>query len=304
MRVLSVATLLCLLLAGCATDEPAPEPEPTTATTTAPAPAPVVPEPVAPSANATQFPLFYTQNNCETVVFIHAVDFAHANSILPIGYVAADLGYLMDLPINLNLAAIGLITYTCQDDDLGVGEHTQAAISVFIETPAINGLQETRDDIFLNVYELHRYFSNDAQAARYAEAGWNLTTGLGGGVVNYIAPQVDNEEHRIPQPAAATSAGTLGGETIWNGGVTGATGFRLQHESIRFWQETPGGVSFVQYTVDKHGRGAASFCEYHPDSLIATLLGRTDCEAGENLGMTVSDFNVVGEIHHLPGVRA
>ena len=299
-----VALLLASLLAGCASsDEPAvtPAPEPSQQP-----PATEEPPTTTPSntSMAPIFPIAYEQRDCNAVVLIHAVDFATANGILPLGYTAADMGYLMDLPANLNLAAIGLITYTCQDDDLGVGPHTQAALSVFIDAPVFNGTQSSRDEVFLNVYEVHRFFTNETQAARYAAAGWNVTTGLEAGVTTYIAPPADLDQHQAPQPASATTEGTLDGTQQCIGGVTGATGFRLKHENIRFWQETPGGVSLVEYSLNKHGRGGVSFCQYAEDSLVAQTLGRTTCQPGENVGLTVADFQVTGTIEHFPGVYA
>ncbi|MGB1585799.1 MAG: hypothetical protein ACPHID_01980 [Thermoplasmatota archaeon] len=303
MRWVAAICIIGLLLAGC-TEEAAPTPA---------APQPVVPttppseDPGIPVTNETEtsvFPITYSHQDCEAIVFIHAVDFATANQLLPLGYTAADMGYLMDLPANINLAAIGLITYTCQEDDLGVGAHTQAALSVFINAPVLEGVQASREEVFINVYELHRFFSDDAQAARYQLAGWNVTTGLTGGVSNVIAPPADLDDHRLPQPGSGASEGILNGTQQWIGGVSGATGFRLKHEQVRFWQETPDGVSMVGFTLDKHGRGAVSLCQYAEGSLIAQTIGRTSCQPGENFGLTVSDFNVVGTIEHFPGVSA
>lgn len=296
------ACVLFAALAGCAAkqaDVPEPVASITTTTTTTAPPAPV-------NQSSPVFPIHYQNFDCDAVVFVHAVDFPHANARLPVGYVASDLGRLLNLTVNLDRAAVGLITYECDDDDLGSGPHSHAALSVFIDAPVISGVQTERSEIFLDVYELHRFISSPEQAVAYAAAGWNHTVGIDMSVDYFVAEPLPDlgVDPRQPNPIIATSTGSINGTQEWTGGIGGGTSYLLGHETIRFWQDTPTGVSYQEFSLDRHGRGSAAGCNYNNLGPVAAALGRAGCDPGEGLGLGFQSFNVAGAFYHLPGVHA
>ena len=296
--------LMGALLAGCS--EPAAAPEPS------PAPgAPIMqrqePEPLpepAPAPALAPTASTFTHLGCDAVVFVHAMDFADANARLPLGYVAADLGYLLDLPTNVNRGAVGLITYACADDQ-GRGGHSQASIGIFVDPPSVQGQQVGRPDVFIDVYEFGRFFSDAEHAAPYRAAHWNVTTNLTVDV-QVVVPEILPDlgaDPRQPNPLVVTSEGHIDGERAWTGGAGGATAYRLANQTIRFWHDSPAGVSYLEYTLDRGGRGGASTCIYDPGP-VRDAMDRSRCLEEDGLGLVFEDFSVQGRIVHLPGVHA
>lgn len=296
--------LLGSLLAGCSEPAEAPAPVPTTPGDPVMAPPQPMPTPPIPGTVAAVNQTF-SQTDCDAVIFVHAVDFPEANAMLPLGYVAADLGHLLDVPTNLNRAAIGLIAYTCADDGLGAGPHAHAALAVFVDAPSIQRQQVGRPDVFLNIYERGRFISAPSQQEALDAIHWNTTLGLDLTIDVAVAEPLPDAglDPRQPNPLTATSEGSLNGTRMWTGGASGATAYQLVDRPLRFWQDTPEGVSYQEFVVDRNGRGGISACVYD-EGPVRDALGRGSCLQEDGLGLLFQDFNVTGRFVHLAGVHA
>lgn len=246
----------------------------------------------------------YNATGCDAVVYVHSVTFADAQAMLPLGFVAADLGELLDIDVRLDRGAIALVTFTCDDHEAADGPVGVASVNVFVDPPVLNGEQTDPEGVFINAYELHRFASNDTYVASYEAFGWSAQSGIEASLAIAVreplpTPGIDSKE---PNPLIGTSSGSMDGEELWTGGILTGTTYHLQDRTSRFYHAAEGGISYDEYTIDRQGRGGTSGCTY--SGVVADWMGRTQCDASENLGLGFQAFNIQGTMHHLPGVYA
>jgi hypothetical protein len=282
------AILAVLLLAGCASEDPAP-----TATQTADV------------ATAQALPT-YGPADCANVLLFQFIDFARTDSVLPPGFHPRDPHAFLKTAAAIGQAGVMLMALRCQSQ--AMGPLNVSFVAVFVEAPVVDGLPPGQFDFF----ELARYgpateFDGALRAAAWPAAEANVT-------ITAVATETEGVD-------VTASVVDGEGEVAWVAG-TAATKVNVGAGPTRFWHQTGQGLSYIEYEANLDANLGSGLCRARAGTPFAAfvgepavdlpLLGAVACPGmvgqAEDMAdpvvaiVTAPQFNVT--FHRLPGVFA
>lgn len=253
-------------------------------------------------------PFTFNATGCNAVVLLAIDDYGVIEDVIPAGFIPADVVSLLRLSfvsgeVHLGQGAIGVVTVHCQQSDLTGGPFSIATAGALVETPELSQVNTSWVDGYQG------RFATDAPAIAelFTQYGWPVDEGL----EMDLAVLVDEDSHdeagesAIPGSAVGQVTGTIADTMVFDGIVTASTTYHTsnaQTDAIRFWHDTPLGLSYFENQVDVHGKSGAADCSFGGD--YAELTGRTECEPGSAIGIVVADFELRTTLVRLDGIHA
>lgn len=304
-----VLLLVMALLAGCLQGDPDPGPGDEDAPPSDGDGAPEEPS----DGNDTQEPpstpsTTFTATGCNAVVLLAIDDYDNIDDFLPAGFVPADVVSLLRLTEEdqafLGQGAIGVVTASCEDNSITGAPFGLAFAGTLVYTPDIPQVSTSYVDGYQGLFA-----ATDPQiAALFASYGWPAKAGLD----LDMAVLLDQDVHepvdvRVPGAAVAQVTGTIDGTQVFDGIALASATYHTSDQDedldeIRFWHDTPGGLSYFENVLDTNGKSGSADCTFAGE--YAELIGRAQCDPGNTIGLIVADFGLETTLVLLDDVHA
>lgn len=305
MRSWSILAVLLLAASGCLDSS---EPEPTPSDD--PIADPVTPaRPVLPVLTDDGLDSFsFNATGCNAMVSLHIDDYGAMDDFLPAGFIPADVMSLLKLQDNVFIGqgAYGAIIAECAASDITNGSFSVVMPGTLVDAPL---LETNMPPSWVDAYEDFIMVSDPDVAELFETYGWDVEPNVTASVI--VGRDVDvHDEVNSQVPGLGVALGSIvqNETTIFNTFVTGGPTFHTsgsEAKGIRFWFDTPDGLSLFEVELSEHGKSGPVVCQYMaPSRMDDTFGARTVCEPGGSIGLVIADFDFRATMTLLEGVHA
>lgn len=228
---------------------------------------------------------------CTETIATFLVPPAQAQKFLPEGFRAKDAGGFFSMPVGSGKAAILFSTQRCETSQLEGAALRYARLYIYVEPPQF--AEPKLDPVDLDFYDLAHY----ADGPRTLEALQSVNFTSGRGAITATA---------TPYLPGHLGLGRLALEEkeMYRYEIAAST-LQQDRTSIRDWQVVPQGLAWFEYRPEPSQleAGTVTSCSIAPGSLAHQLVGATDCQDQQTVGVIFPQRNVAGSFHFLPGAK-
>ena len=233
---------------------------------------------------------------CDNALVFQLVDYGETDPYLPPGFHPSDAQNFLPLgPVAFGQGAVLFLVLSCPADS----PYQAATLDIFVEAPVVEGIEPAR----FNFYEVERYGHPGPLAPVLAAAGWK---------------QFPAEVQVSPQDDQVDEVDAVGGNVSDEGGVVldfvgaATTPMPLGPSLVRFWQEVPEGLAYVEFDADIDAVMGSGSCSARTGTGFAAFLtgpmpsptGRPSCLSGDPILATFPGLYLNATARSLPGVHA
>lgn len=244
-------------------------------------------------------------DDCSATAVGVPTDFANTDPWLPPGFQAADMSRLVFAPANLGQAVVVGVAVTCGDSTYGPGT-SLFLTTILVEDPPVDGVV---GGAYQALYVTHAFTDSEDLARSWSLSSFPVMEGLDPAINIELESPVALLPDRNDRPTlSATRMTTPRGDSSWEN-YAGST-YLLAGETLRFWHQDQGGITYLELVPDAHAVGGLGDCLFADGTAMAQVSATAGCialqslQANEAFGITVTEVALGGTFHHLPGVTA